>query len=87
MIVMFFSVVAPSSFTNIKEKWVPEIRGSCGKVPVGLVGTQSDLREDAKTLVQLSQYKEHPVPEADAKKLAASIGKLFWTRHTRLPSN
>jgi len=82
--VLCFSVVAPSSFTNIKEKWVPEIRGSCGKVPVVLVGTQSDLREDAKTLVQLSQYKEHPVPEADAKKLAASIGCIAYVESSSL---
>lgn len=69
-----FSVALPSSFHNVREKWIPEVRASCGKVPVVLVGTQSDLREDAKTLVQLRQTKEHPVQEHEARKLAQSLG-------------
>ena len=52
------------------------MRASCGKVPVVLVGTQSDLREDAKTLVQLRQTKEHPVQEHEARKLAQSLGNI-----------
>lgn len=69
-----FSVVIPSSFHNVRERWIPEVRAFCGKVPVLLVGTQSDLREDAKTLVQLRKYKEQPVQEAEARKLAQSLG-------------
>jgi len=82
--VLCFSVVTPSSFSNVKEKWAPEIRSSCGKVPVILVGTQSDLREDAKTLVQLAQYKEHPVPEAEARKLASSLGCVTYVESSSL---
>eukprot|EP00088_Acartia_fossae_P003870 TRINITY_DN11663_c0_g1_i2.p1 TRINITY_DN11663_c0_g1~~TRINITY_DN11663_c0_g1_i2.p1 ORF type:complete len:444 (+),score=107.27 TRINITY_DN11663_c0_g1_i2:146-1477(+) len=69
-----FSVVLPSSFHNVREKWIPELKTHGGKVPVVLVGTQSDLREDAKTLVQLRQNKEHPIPEQEAKKLAQTLG-------------
>ncbi|KAG5266489.1 hypothetical protein AALO_G00232670 [Alosa alosa] len=52
-----FSVVAPSSFQNVTEKWVPEIRRHCPRSPVILVGTQSDLREDVKVLIELAKYK------------------------------
>ena len=69
-----FSVALPSSFHNVREKWIPELRAHCGKVPVVLVGTQSDLREDAKTLVQLRHTKEQPVQEHEARKLAQSLG-------------
>jgi len=82
-----FSVVLPSSFHNIREKWIPEIRKSTQKnkkkiksknqkddIPIVLVGTQSDLRNDAQTLVELAQYKETPVSEADARKLVQSMG-------------
>ncbi len=74
-----FSVVVPSSFQNIKEKWMAELKrsykGKKGKLPpVILVGTQSDLREDAQTLVQLGRAKEHPVSEAEAKRLVSSMG-------------
>jgi len=69
-----FSVVLPSSFHNVREKWIPELRSHCGKVPVVLVGTQSDLREDGKTILQLRQNKEQPIQENEAKKLAQSLG-------------
>jgi len=69
-----FSVVMPSTLQNVKEKWIPEIRSQSKKVPIVLVGTQSDLREDAKTLVGLRQCKEQPIQEAEARKMAASLG-------------
>ncbi len=39
-----------------------------------LIGTQSDLREDVTTLVQLAQTKEVPVSDAEAKKLSSQLG-------------
>jgi Ras family protein A len=41
-----FAVDCPDSFVNIQEKWFPEIRHFCDKVPVILVGTKKDLRCD-----------------------------------------
>ena len=69
-----FSVVMPSTFQNVKEKWIPEIRGQSKKTPIVLIGTQADLREDAKTLVGLRNSKEQPISEAEARKLAANLG-------------
>lgn len=81
-----FSVVSPSSFTNVREKWIPEVRQHAfaegrprnrrtrKSPPIVLVGTQSDLREDAPTLVQLARGKEQPVSEQEARKLAAQTG-------------
>merc|ERR1712032_1802251 len=63
-----FSVVMPSTFQNVREKWIPEIRSQSKKVPIVLVGTQSDLRADAKTLVGLRHSKEHPIQESEARK-------------------
>uniref|UniRef100_A0A8C0WLT3 Rho-related GTP-binding protein RhoG n=1 Tax=Castor canadensis TaxID=51338 RepID=A0A8C0WLT3_CASCN len=48
-----FSVVSPSSFENVKEKWVPEITHHCPKTPFLLVGTQIDLRDDPSTIEKL----------------------------------
>merc|ERR1711864_61295 len=50
-----FSVVSPSSFENVKEKWVPEITHHCQKTPFLLVGTQIDLRDDAATIEKLAK--------------------------------
>jgi len=69
-----FSVVSPSSFANIREKWIPEIKKSGSKsVPLILVGTQSDLRNDVNTRVELAKYKESPITEAEAKKLCKDL--------------
>ncbi|CAF0847964.1 unnamed protein product [Didymodactylos carnosus] len=48
--VLCFSVVSPTSFTNITNKWIPEIRHHCPDTPVLLCGTKIDLREDKEDL-------------------------------------
>ncbi|GIY51066.1 rho-related GTP-binding protein RhoU [Caerostris extrusa] len=73
-----FSVVYPTSFYNIFEKWIYEIRHYCPKVPVVLVGTQSDLRTDINVLIELAEYKEEPVSMQQAKHLAAKIGAVAY---------
>ncbi|XP_076318371.1 cell division control protein 42 homolog isoform X2 [Tachypleus tridentatus] len=65
-----FSVVCPTSFHNIKEKWLPEIRKHCPFAPVLLVGTQCDLRTDVKVLIELAKYDEQPVTEQEARQLS-----------------
>lgn len=39
-----FSVVSRSSFENVADKWVPELKKYARGVPFILVGTQSDRR-------------------------------------------
>lgn len=46
-----FSVVKPESFSSIKLKWVPKFVN--GKALILLIGTQSDLRNDATVLAKL----------------------------------
>jgi Ras-related C3 botulinum toxin substrate 1 len=41
-----FSITNPASFENISAKWYPELLHYCPKVPMILVGTKMDLRED-----------------------------------------
>ncbi|KAF0314637.1 Rho-related GTP-binding protein RhoU [Amphibalanus amphitrite] len=69
-----FSVVSPSSFQNVPQKWVREIREYHPQAAIVLVGTQSDLRSNVKVLIELDKYREVPVTEADARRLAHNIG-------------
>lgn len=73
-----FSVVSPASFQNIPEKWVPEIRRHAPLAPFVLVGTQCDLREDVKVLIDLAKYREQPVDPAEAKDCATDIGAVTY---------
>ncbi len=76
-----FSVVSPTSFHNVREKWLPEIHAHAPahahasspqrRVPVVLIGTQCDLRNDVKVLIELAHYNERPVTENEAKTLAS----------------
>jgi small GTP-binding protein len=52
--VLFFSVVNPDSFKNITTKWVPTFSRQCPKVPIVLVGTQIELRNDTEMLNKLT---------------------------------
>uniref|UniRef100_A0A667ZXR6 Ras homolog family member Ua n=1 Tax=Myripristis murdjan TaxID=586833 RepID=A0A667ZXR6_9TELE len=73
-----FSVVSPASFQNVPEKWVPEIRRHAPLAPLVLVGTQCDLREDVKVLIDLAKYRERPVQPSDAQDCATEIGAVAY---------
>nr|XP_033811651.1 rho-related GTP-binding protein RhoU-like [Geotrypetes seraphini] len=79
-----FSVVGPSSFQNISEKWIPEIRQHCPTAPVVLVGTQCDLRGDVKVLIELARHREKPVPSAAALALAEKTGAVGYVECSAL---
>uniref|UniRef100_A0A8C0YHP7 Cell division control protein 42 homolog n=2 Tax=Cyprinus carpio TaxID=7962 RepID=A0A8C0YHP7_CYPCA len=68
-----FSVVSPSSFENVKEKWVPEISHHCPRTPFLLVGTQVDLRDDSNTVEKLAKNKQRPISPESGEKLAKDL--------------
>ena len=73
-----FSVVSPSSYKNIKVKWVPEITHHCPKTPFLLVGTQIDLRNDAGTIEKLSKNKQKPITQDMGEKLAKELKAIKY---------
>uniref|UniRef100_A0A2P2I0V9 Rho-related GTP-binding protein RhoU-like n=1 Tax=Hirondellea gigas TaxID=1518452 RepID=A0A2P2I0V9_9CRUS len=79
-----FSVVSPTSFFNVREKWLPELRHHQPNAPVILVGTQSDLRTDVKVLIELAQDREVPVTEASAQRFARHIGAYAYVESSAL---
>lgn len=79
-----FSVVSPTSFHNVREKWLPELRHHNPRAPIVLVGTQSDLRTDVKVLIELAQYREQPVTEVAARRLAHQIGAVGYVESSAL---
>lgn len=54
-------MVSPSSFENVKSKWVPEVRQYSETVPIVLVGTKLDMREDPEALRRLQEQEKNPI--------------------------
>ncbi|KAG8191774.1 hypothetical protein JTE90_026809, partial [Oedothorax gibbosus] len=79
-----FSVVSPSSFENVKEKWVPEITHHCQKTPFLLVGTQIDLRDDGVTVEKLAKNKQKPITYEQGEKLAKELKAVKYVECSAL---
>ena len=78
VILICYSVVRPSSFKSITEKWVPEIHFFANKTPFFLVGTQTDLRNDLNVDLNSSKVKKvskEVVSRKQGKKLAKELAK------------
>uniref|UniRef100_A0AAQ6IKQ7 Cell division control protein 42 homolog n=1 Tax=Anabas testudineus TaxID=64144 RepID=A0AAQ6IKQ7_ANATE len=79
-----FSVVSPSSFENVKEKWVPEISHHCPRTPFLLVGTQVDLREDSNTIEKLAKNKQRPLYPESGEKLVRELKAVKYVECSAL---
>jgi len=69
-----FSVISKDSHGNVKSKWVPEIQHHAPGVPILLVGTKSDLRNDKATAQQLANRGTSMVSKAEGDSLARDVG-------------
>jgi Ras-related C3 botulinum toxin substrate 1 len=73
-----FSLVSPASFQNVKAKWHPEVSHHCPNVPILLVGTKLDLREDKEHVQRLNEKTLSPVTFKDGLKLQKDIGAVKY---------
>ena len=73
-----FSIISPASFENVKAKWYPEINHHCPNVPIILVGTKIDLREDKETINRLAEKKLAPVSHQQGMQLAKEIKSIKY---------
>eukprot|EP00467_Chlorarachnion_reptans_P017477 CAMPEP_0114523252 /NCGR_PEP_ID=MMETSP0109-20121206/21192_1 /TAXON_ID=29199 /ORGANISM="Chlorarachnion reptans, Strain CCCM449" /LENGTH=191 /DNA_ID=CAMNT_0001704555 /DNA_START=186 /DNA_END=761 /DNA_ORIENTATION=- len=69
-----FSVVNPDSFDNVKEKWVDEVKHHCPDVPMILVGTKHDLRDDKGIVAELAKKGQKPITPQMGEALAKELG-------------
>ncbi len=68
-----FSIVSPPSFDNVKAKWFPEIEHHAPNVPIILVGTKLDLRDDRNTTDALRSKRMEPVSYEQALGVSKEI--------------
>jgi Ras-related C3 botulinum toxin substrate 1 len=73
-----FSIISPHSFDNIKSKWWPEIQHHAPGVPILLVGTKADLRNDQSMISQLQAKGLHVISQEEAMKMTKDIGGVNY---------
>ncbi|SCZ98231.1 BZ3500_MvSof-1268-A1-R1_Chr7-1g09065 [Microbotryum saponariae] len=73
-----FSLVSPPSFENVRTKWYPEICHHAPNIPLILVGTKLDLREDADTINKLRERRMAPIAYQQAAQMARDIGAVRY---------
>ena len=76
--IMCFSLVSPTSYENVREKWFPEIRQHCPNAPIILVGMKQDLRDDQTTIDKLASRKEKPISHLQGLALSSAVGALKY---------
>lgn len=79
-----FSVISPASFENVKEKWFPEVHHHCPGVPIIIVGTQTDLRNDEVILQRLHRQKLSPITQDQGEKLAKELRAVKYVECSAL---
>ncbi|KAH0969172.1 hypothetical protein GBA52_028984 [Prunus armeniaca] len=53
--ILAFSLISKASYENVSKKWIPELKHYAPGVPIILVGTKLDLRDDKQFFI------DHPV--------------------------
>lgn len=74
--VLAFSLISRASYENVLKKWMPELRRFAPNVPIVLVGTKLDLRDN------ISYLSDHPgvsvVTSAQGEELRRQIGAVAY---------
>lgn len=82
--VVCFSVVAPTSYENVEEKWAPEVHHYRETTPFILVGTQVDLRDNYYELQKLHKNRQKPVTYEMGLRLANRVGAQCYVECSAL---
>nr|DAD21105.1 TPA_asm: hypothetical protein HUJ06_022568 [Nelumbo nucifera] len=71
-----FSLISKASYENVSKKWIPELRHYAPTVPIVLVGTKLDLREDKQFLID--HPGATPITTAQGEELKKAIGAAVY---------
>ncbi|KAM7275734.1 hypothetical protein ACFE04_017600 [Oxalis oulophora] len=74
--VLAFSLISRASYENVLKKWMPELRRFAPNVPIVLVGTKLDLREDRGYISDEMAY--NMITTAQGEELRKQIGAAAY---------
>ena len=78
--VICFSLVSKTSLNNVVTRWKVELDQYAKGVPIILVGTKADCRDDQEIYEQMKKggTADELVTDDDARKVAAQIGAVAY---------
>ena len=65
-----YSITSRSSFDDVTNRWVPEVKHHVAKAPMLIVGLRTDLRNDPETLNKIGSA----IPTEEGDNLAKQLG-------------
>ncbi|MDX8391166.1 MAG: Rho family protein [Mariprofundaceae bacterium] len=69
-----FSLISPSSFQHVASKWALELEHHAPGIPIILVGTKSDLRDDMIVNQAVQSLDLHAISPEEADIMRRKIG-------------
>ncbi len=72
-----FSVDSPASFSNVRDKWLPEIQHFAQGIPIIFVGLQTDLRDKSLLL----EKHAHPGTEMVTKHEGEQMARKYSSKY------
>eukprot|EP01132_Coremiostelium_polycephalum_P004994 gene4994-6218_t len=78
--IICYSTINPISFQNVYEKWYPEIMGEDAppNIPIILVGTQIDLRNNSSIINRLKERQQIPITTEQGLELSKKINAFAF---------
>ncbi|KAB5556766.1 hypothetical protein DKX38_007675 [Salix brachista] len=70
--ILAFSLISKASYENVSKKWIPELKHYAPGVPIVLVGTKLDLRDDKQFFID--HPGAVPITTAQGEELRKLIG-------------
>ncbi|KAF7136338.1 hypothetical protein RHSIM_Rhsim08G0032100 [Rhododendron simsii] len=70
--ILAFSLISKASYENVSKKWIPELKHYAPGVPIVLVGTKLDLRDDKQFFID--HPGAVPISTAQGEELRKLIG-------------
>ncbi|KAJ7944138.1 Rac-like GTP-binding protein [Quillaja saponaria] len=70
--ILAFSLISKASYENVSKKWIPELKHYAPGVPIILVGTKIDLRDDKQFFID--HPGAVPITTAQGEELRKLIG-------------
>ncbi|KAL5721889.1 Rac-like GTP-binding protein arac11 [Ranunculus cassubicifolius] len=74
--ILAFSLISKNTFENVSKKWIPELRHYAPGVPIILVGTKVDLRDDDQFFIDCPGAAR--ISTAEGEEMKKTVGAAFY---------